>query len=372
MHIILAVTSDISTDQRVIRTAHTLHKMNARITIIGRRFHDMQSINDPNFEAVRMNLIFNKGPLFYAEYNIRLLFRLLVRKADILVSNDLDTLPAVYLASGIKNSVLVYDSHEYYTEVPELKNRRLVRRIWERLESRMLPHIQFSCTVSPSIADAYLKKYNIHMKVIRNLPFRKQAAAAPAFHLQKQTERIIIYQGALNMGRGLEMAIEAMKYTENMQLVIIGKGDVETRLKELTRSLGLTERVTFTGRISPEKLFDYTVQADLGISLEEDMGLNYRFALPNKVFDYIQAGVPVLVSDLPEVKSLVLQYDVGTINHAKTPAELGALFNQILDDEAKIEAWKLNLKKAAAELCWENEEQKLVKLYQEAISGRVS
>jgi glycosyltransferase involved in cell wall biosynthesis len=319
-----------------------------------------------------MKLVFNKGPLFYAEYNIRLFFRLLLMKADILVSNDLDTLPAVYLAHKIKKTVLVYDSHEFFTEVPELKNRRLVRRIWEKIESRMLPHIHFSSTVSPPIADAYRKKYNIHMEVIRNLPFRKPAEANPAFLLRKHSEKIILYQGVLNMGRGLEMAIEAMQYTENMQLVIVGQGDVETQLKEMTRLLGLTQKVTFTGRISPDQLFDYTVQADLGISLEEDLGLNYRFALPNKVFDYIQAGVPVLVSDLPEVKSLVLQYEVGAINNTNTSAELGALITRILDDEAKIRAWKLNLKKAAAELCWENEEQKLVNLYQAAISGRVS
>ena len=371
MHIILAVTNDISTDQRVIRTAHTLHNMQARITIIGRRFSGKQFVSDPRFEAIRMNLIFNKGPLFYAEYNIRLFCRLLFMKADVLVSNDLDTLPAVYMASRIKNTVVVYDSHEYFTEVPELKNRRLVRRIWERIESRMLPHIHFSSTVSSPIAEAYRKKYNIHMEVIRNLPFRKTTEAEPTFHLRKHSEKIILYQGALNMGRGLEMAIKAMQYTEDIRLVIIGQGDVETALKELTRSLGLTQKVTFTGRISPEKLFDYTVQADLGISLEEDLGLNYRFALPNKVFDYIQAGVPVLVSDLPEVKSLVLQYDVGIINNTKTPVELATLFTHILGDESKIQTWKLNLKKAAAELCWENEEPKLVNLYQAAISGRV-
>jgi glycosyltransferase involved in cell wall biosynthesis len=372
MHIILAVTNDISTDQRVIRTAYTLHKMPASITIIGRRFPGYSSNSDPHFDAIRMNLIFNKGPVFYAEYNIRLFFRLLGMKADILVSNDLDTLPAIYLASKIKKTVLVYDSHEYFTEVPELKNRSIVRWIWEKIESIILPHIHFSSTVSPSIADAYNKKYNIRMEVVRNLPFRKPAPSAPMFQLRKQTEKIIIYQGALNMGRGLELSIKAMQFTENMQLVIIGRGDLETELTELARSLGLNDRVTFTGRISPDKLLDYTVQADLGISLEEDLGLNYRFALPNKVFDYIQAGVPVLVSDLPEVKSLVLQYDVGMINNTRTPVELGALFSRILGDEPKLQSWKLNLKKAAAELCWENEEQKLVNLYKTAISDRVS
>jgi glycosyltransferase involved in cell wall biosynthesis len=372
MHIILAVTNDIVTDQRLIRTIHTLHKMQAHICVIGRSYKGKKYFADTHFKAIRMSLLFNNGPLFYAEYNVRVFLRLLAMKADVLVSNDLDTLPAVYLASKIKNTVVVYDSHEYFTEVPELKHRRLIRRIWEKIESWILPHIRFSSTVSPPIADAFLKKYHIHMEVIRNLPFRKQAQAKPSFQLRRYTEKIIIYQGALNMGRGLEMAIEAMQFTENMQLVIVGQGDVETKLKDLTRSLGLTQKVTFTGRISPDKLSDYTVQADLGISLEEDLGLNYRYALPNKVFDYIQAGVPVLVSDLPEVKSLVLQYGAGAVNYTKTPSELGALFGQLLGDEAKIKAWKLNLEKAAAELCWENEEQKLVNLYRAAISDHAS
>jgi glycosyltransferase involved in cell wall biosynthesis len=327
---------------------------------------------DPRFRAIHMRLIFTRGPMFYAEFNVRLFIRLLFMKSDILVSNDLDTLPAVYLASVIKNRVLVYDSHEYFTEVPELRNRRFTRKIWEKIESWILPRIHFSSTVSRPIADEYNKKYNIKMAVIRNLPFRKTSAEDPEFKLRKKSEKIIIYQGVLNMGRGLEMAIQAMQYTQNVQLVIIGGGDIEKELKEQATSLGLDDKIKFTGRISPDKLFDYTVQADLGISLEEDLGLNYRFALPNKVFDYIQAGVPVLVSDLPEVKSIVLQYDVGMINSAKTPVELGSLFNTILTDVSKLRAWKINAKKAAAELCWENEEQKLINLYHAAISSHAS
>jgi glycosyltransferase involved in cell wall biosynthesis len=210
------------------------------------------------------------------------------------------------------------------------------------------------------------------MEVIRNLPFLKTTESAPVVLLKKKSEKIIIYQGVLNMGRGLEMAIKAMQYTENILLVIVGGGDVEDQLRELARSIGLPGKVTFTGRVAPDRLYEFTRQADLGISLEEDLGLNYRYALPNKVFDYIQAGVPVLVSDLPEVKSIVLQYGVGMVNTAKTPEELGVLFQYILEDEAKIQTWKRNLQKAAAELCWENEEPKLLNLYQSAISGRVS
>jgi glycosyltransferase involved in cell wall biosynthesis len=368
MHIILAVTNDISTDQRVIRTAHTLHNMKARVTIIGRRFGKPLEYIDLRFKTIRMKLVFNRGPLFYAEYNLRLFWKLMIMKADILISNDLDTLPAVYLASKIRNTSLVYDSHEYFTEVPELMGRRGVQRVWERLESLMMPHIIHACTVSSPIAMAYQNKYGIKMQVIRNLPFKRDQTIRPSPALRNGSERIILYQGSLNIGRGLELAIQAIQFTSNVRLIIIGKGDMETKLKQLALTLGLQDRITFTGRISPDQLIGYTIQADLGISLEEDLGLNYRFALPNKVFDYIQAEVPVLVSDLPELRSLVEEYKVGMINNSLKAEELGALFTAILSNEAQLQVWKTNLKIAAAELCWEKEEPKLIALVESAFA----
>jgi glycosyltransferase involved in cell wall biosynthesis len=369
MHIIFAVTNDISTDQRVIRAAYTMQKINAHVTVIGRHSSKNPVKTNFRFKALRMKLLFHSGPLFYAEYNIRLLLKLLFMRSDVLVSNDLDTLPAVYLAAKLRKKTLIYDSHEYFTEVPELTDRRFTRGIWEKIELLILPRLQFASTVSAPIAQAYGQKYHIPMEVIRNLPFRKDAGKKPSFQLRRGSEKIILYQGSLNRGRGLETAIEAMANTNNMRLVIIGKGDVEEALKKLVLSLGLSDRVTFTGSIDPDELFDYTVQADLGISLEEDLGLNYRYALPNKVFDYIQAGVPVLVSDLPEVKDLVRQYGVGMVNNAATPGELGQLFTRILADEETIRSWKSRLEIAARELCWENEENKLIALCKRAIEN---
>jgi glycosyltransferase involved in cell wall biosynthesis len=368
MHIILAVTNDISTDQRVIRTAHTLHDMKARVTIIGRRFGKPVEYTDLQFKAIRMKLVFNRGALFYAEYNLRLFWRLMIMKADILISNDLDTLPAVYLASKIRNTSLLYDSHEYFTEVPELMGRRGVQRVWEWIESLMLPHILHACTVSSPIARAYQNKYGIKMQVIRNLPFKSDQTSKPFPALRNGSEKIILYQGSLNMGRGLEMAIQAIQFTSNVRLILIGKGDLENKLKQLVLTLGLQDRITFTGRLSPDQLIGYTIQADLGISLEEDLGLNYRFALPNKVFDYIQAEVPVLVSDLPEIRALVEEYKVGMINHSMNAEELGALFTLILSNDDQLQEWKNNLKIAADELCWEKEESKLIALVQSAFA----
>lgn len=369
MHIVLAVTNDISTDQRVIRTAHSLYNMPAQITIIGRWSGNSMNYSDPRFQSIRMRIFFKKGPLFYAEYNFRLLIRLMMIKADLMVANDLDTLPAVFLASRIRKKKLVYDCHEFFTEVPELIGRRRARKVWEWLESRMLPHIRYTSTVSLPVAVTYNRKYGLNMQVIRNLPFRRDPLIHPAVMLREHNEKIILYQGALNMGRGLEMAIEAIQFTRNIRLVLIGTGDLDKKLRNLAASLNMTDRIVFTGRIFPDRLFEYTIQADLGISIEENLCLNYRYALPNKVFDYIQAEVPVLVSDMPEMRALVEKYDVGLINTARNAGDLGTLFSEILNNEEKLFHWKANLKKAAAELCWENEEQKMITLYRQALAG---
>jgi len=309
-----------------------------------------------------MKMLFRKGPLFYAEYNLRLFFILLVVKADILVANDLDTLPGVFLASRIKKTPVVYDSHEYFTEVPELIGRKGVKSIWECIESVLLPRIKYAYTVSSSIAEDYKRKYRINMQVIRNLPFRMENLK-PSFRLRKGNENIILYQGSLNLGRGLELAVKSMQYMENARLIIAGTGDLEKKLRELTSSLSLDEKILFTGRISPELLWHYTIQADLGLSLEEDLGLNYRYALPNKLFDYVQARVPVLVSDLPEMASMVRRYGIGNVNHTNNPVELAQVFTEMLTDTKKRQVWHSNLNKAAENLCWEKEEFKLTEIY---------
>lgn len=366
MRIILCVTNDIATDRRVHRIAMSLLNMPASVLVIGRIFPDSMELPVFSYQTYRIKMIFRKKLLFYAEYNVRLFFRLLFEKADMLVANDLDTLPAVFLASKIRRLPVVYDSHEYFTEVPELVGRKWVKKIWEKLEAAMLPRIQFATTVSASIAGEYRRKYGISMRVVRNLPFRMENIQ-PQVPLKKDGEHIIIYQGSLNTGRGLEMAIRAMHFMENTLLVIAGTGDVENTLRELAGSLSVEKKIRFTGRIPPEELRNYTVQADLGISLEEKLGLNYYYALPNKLFDYIQARIPVLVSDLPEMAQVVTQYGIGSVNHAHDPFELAMNFQEMLHNKTKRQVWLSNLEKAAMELCWENEEMVLIGLYKQAM-----
>jgi glycosyltransferase involved in cell wall biosynthesis len=154
-----------------------------------------------------------------------------------------------------------------------------------------------------------------------------------------------------------------MQYLEEAELWLVGDGDLTAQLKELVVEMKLESKVKFLGRLPLHQLHEVTRQADLGISLEEDLGLNYRFALPNKLFDYIQARVPVLVSNLPEMRHIVEHYQIGAIAETHQRKELAGLMKVALFDQEKRQTWKLNLPLAAAELCWQNEEKILRDIY---------
>lgn len=332
------------------------------VLLIGRKLPKSLPLQNRSYKTKRLKLIFRKGPFFYSEYNFRLILYLLFSKSDILLSNDLDTLPANYLASKIKNNTLVYDSHEYFTEVPELIHRPRVKKIWEWLEKKMIPHVKYAFTVCNSIADIYREKYGVPFKVVRNIPVATEIPLKN--EKDDKTEKLILYQGAVNMGRGLKQAILAMHFIENAKLVIAGGGDILTELQNLVKNENLQNKVEFKGRLSIEELSKLTPQADLGLSIEEDLGLNYRFALPNKLFDYIHAQVPVLVTNLPEMTAVVNQYNVGEITTSLEPQLLAEKITDALINREKRKVWMENLPKAAKELTWENEEKVIREIFE--------
>ena len=247
-----------------------------------------------------------------------------------------------------------------FPEIPELVNRPFVKNFWNELEKLILPKLKNTYTVCESIADFYDAKYHTNFKTILNLPNKKEIKMSQ-FPFEYQNEKIILYQGAINIGRGLELIINTMPFLENCLLVIIGDGDIFETLKEEVKFKKLNQRVHFLGRKSPNELHHLTPLADLGISIEEDLGLNYRYALPNKIFDYIQAEVPILVSDLPEMKKVVLDYKVGEIVVERTPKKLANQIKNILEkDYSKV------LKIAKEKLIWEHQEEKLLSIFKNA------
>lgn len=366
--IILAVTNDLTYDQRVLRVISTLRKSGNRLIFIGRRTRSSTPIKNDDFESVRFRLIFNKKFLFYAEFNIRLFFHLLFRRTDLLVANDLDTLPAMYLISQFKNVTLIYDSHEFFTGVPEIQNRRFVRLFWEKIEKFIFPKLQHVITVNDSIAGLYSEKYNIRPVVIRNFAHYRVSGVLKTempCHLQKK--KFFIIQGTgINFNRGAEEAVLAMKLVDDAHLVIAGKGLAIPHLKELILIHGLEEKVVFFDTMSYEDLNVISAHAVAGLSLDKAASLNHLYSLPNKLSDYIQARVPLVVSNLPEVSALVNKYDIGLVCNEVTPEEIARCMRSMLDDKQKYNIFKVNLERAATDVCWEKEEHKLIEFYTNA------
>jgi glycosyltransferase involved in cell wall biosynthesis len=366
--IIVTVTNDLVTDQRVHKVCMFLHERGHDVLLVGRKRKMSPDIDVRPYLTRRMKLLFEKGALFYAAFNLRLFFFLLFSKFDLVVANDLDTLLACYRASKFRGKKLVYDSHEYFTEVPELIHRPRVQKFWEGIEKRIFPKLQVISTVNESIAGLYEKKYGKNLFVVRNIP--------PLRQLKKtktrsdlglpEDKKILIIQGAgINIHRGNEEMVSAMKYLDGFLLLICGDGDVVPQLKDMVVRDQLNDRVNFYSRMPYSELMEFTQNADMGITLDKANNINYKFSLPNKLFDFIHAGIPVLSSDLPEVGKIVREHCVGVITATHDPEKIAALIRQTFSDDIQMETFRENCKRATQSLTWENECKVLDKMYSE-------
>jgi glycosyltransferase involved in cell wall biosynthesis len=372
--ITVSVTNDLITDQRVHKVCTSLKNAGYDVLLIGRKLRKSPEI-DREYKTRRMYLVFNRSFFFYAEYNIRLFFRLLFSKTDMLLSNDTDTLPANFLVSKIRRKPLIFDAHEMFPEVPELVDRKFVKQFWTKIEDWIFPKLNYSYTVCRSIADIYNSQYGIDMKVVRNIPFAsndKKEDGSNDISREKNelfpehnNKYILLYQGAVNIGRGIERIISAMPYLDEYIFYIAGDGDKMQYLQKLVTEKNVSDRVKFLGRIPFERLPAYTSCADIGISLLENWGLNYFYSLPNRIFDFIRKNIPILATDFPEIRNIIACYEIGKLTDDYDPAHLAVLIRDMTAKGKNLEGFA----KANVELTWENEANILLKLVAEAATG---
>ncbi len=365
--IIVSVTNDLVTDQRVKKVCAFLHQLNYEVTLCGRMLKNSQSLENTPYKVKRFRLLFNKGPLFYACFNLRLWFFLISKKSEFLLANDLDTLLAnAWIKRFKKDKILVYDAHEYFTEVPEIQNRPVVKKIWKWIEKQSLPLVDHFYTVNDSIAALYQKQTNKEVKVVRNisdpqkikLSYSKKELGLP------DSKKIIIMQGAgINIDRGAEEALQAIKLVPNAVLAFVGDGDVIPQLKKKAETEGLNNQVLFFPKQPYDKLMNYTLHADVGLAIDKPTNLNYQLALPNKLFDYIHANIPIIASNLIEVKNIVKTYEIGLIIDSHSPEEIARQIKKIIQDEKLAKSLKINCEKAANALNWQNETHVLKSIY---------
>ncbi|MBP5497234.1 MAG: glycosyltransferase [Bacteroidales bacterium] len=363
--VILSVTEDLYTDQRMDKMSLFLHKKGFDVTLVGRCYGDSPVLEKRPYKTKRLRLLFRKGSIFYAEYTVRLLFYLLFKKCDLLVANDLDTLLPNYLVSKWRKKPLVYDSHEYFCGELSVVSKPISYKVWHGIEKFCFPKLKTVITVSQSIVDQYEKEYGIRPYLVRNIP----PAATPLVTATRQSlqmpddKTVLLLQGSgINEGRGGEEIVQAMQYLPDCHLFIVGNGTVLPQLKKMSAEMHLQDRITFVPRQTPENLFNYTSLADMGMAIDTDQSANLRFSLPNKIFDYIKAGLPMVVSNLVERARIVKQYKVGTIAESVTPEALAAAVKELSDPELLAQC-RENCKTAARELTWENEEKVLEQVY---------
>jgi glycosyltransferase involved in cell wall biosynthesis len=270
---------------------------------------------------------------------------------------DLDTLLPVYLIARIKRKPCVYDAHEYFTELPEIIDRPLIRKFWIRLAALLLPRIPYNYTVGASIAKELATKYGQPYIVIRNVPYLTEVRSEPA-----SAEPYILYQGALNKGRGLEPLMLAMKDIP-AKLYIAGEGDLSAELRAFATALPFKEKIRFLGYLRPHELLRFTRQAVMGINLVENTGLSYFYSLSNKFFDYIHAGRPQVSMNFPEYAILNETYEVAVLIDDLQPATIAAAIERLMNDKELYERIQKNTVKARQELNWQEESKQLIEFY---------
>ena len=338
--IVVAVTNDLVTDQRVNRTCRALAEEDWAVTLVGRRStpagtHAAIGNDALPYATCRLRLLFRRSAFFYAEYNLRLFLLLLFSRADCFYANDTDTLLASTLAARLRRKPLLFDAHELFPDVPELQGRPHVQAVWRWVERRCLPHVSGAFTVCQSVADEYRCRYGIEMTVVRNVP-----DTPPAIKTSHEVTcpRTLLYQGAVNIGRGVKELIDVLQLLPDCRLVVAGDGDCLADERKHAADVPWGDRVQFLGRVEPERLHALTSQADL------------------------------LATDFPEIRRVLERYGTGTLTDPLPNDPSGDNYSQYLEGLARdirqaLQYWDTlpaeertrRFAKAGEELNWQHE-----------------
>lgn len=338
------------------RIAGTLAKEGYEVLLVGRIRKDSTKLSQQLFQQKRLRCFWNKGVLFYAEYNIRLLFFLLFKKADILCAIDLDTILPCYFSSVLKRQKRVYDAHELFTEQFEIIRRPFIKKCWLLIEKWMVKQFKNGYTVNEFIANWLLQQYDVQYNVIKNLPVKTTLP-------NTVKADYILYQGSVNEGRCFDELIQAMLQV-NATLVICGKGNYYDAVKQLIRKHQLEDKIILKGNLAPDELRKITEAALIGITLFDKKGLNQYQSLANRFFDYMMAGIPQICVDFPAYKTINDQYGFALLVEGTDIESIAKGLNKLLSDTVLYKQIAQKALEARQELNWETESKKLIQFYQ--------
>ncbi|GMQ81667.1 MAG: hypothetical protein BMS9Abin05_1102 [Rhodothermia bacterium] len=362
--IVFGMTGDLYRNSRAIKQVRALaaQKWSVHVLHLG---HSAPIIEwPPGVTTESLSMKSRRGVRFFREVHQVFLKTATNIKARCYHASDLYVLPALARAARRCDAVYTFDSRELYAHVSSTERRPWVGWFWSLVESQYLPGATAVFTVSKQIAKHLEKEYRIHRPVlVQNVPPKtavvRSTKLADLAGLDASTP-IILHMGSMRKARGCDLLIEAMECVNGAHLVFLGCGPELENLQEQSQSLGLETKVTFLDPVEPDSIIEYAAGASVGVSLLQDSCLNHRYALPNKLFDYLAAGVPVLSSDLPEIRSIVEGYNVGKTVDQKNPAKIAESLSQMIHAGAERETWIQNADRFCETFNWENASQRFI------------
>lgn len=354
--IVFAVFNDLSTDQRMIRICSSLAAAGYQVTLAGKKNSGDPDPGQRSFAQRRLFCFFRKGKPAYFEFNVRLFFFLLLHRHDAVCAIDLDTILPCYFSSVLKRTKRVYDAHELFCEMKEIVTRPAIYRAWKKVERFAVPRFRSGYTVNDLIGDEFYKQYGVQYEVIRNLPVLKP------LEIPEKTVRYIIYQGAVNEGRCFETLIPAMHQVD-AQLVICGEGNFLQQAINLVKKEDLDHKITFIGKLLPEKLELVTLKAWAGVTLFDKTGLSNYYSLANRFFDYCHAGIPQVCVNFPVYKEINNQYPIAVCIDDQRAETIASALNQLLNDRELYNRLQQQCLVAREVLNWQKEELKLLEFW---------
>lgn len=319
--ICMLTTSDIDYDSRILNEAETLAKK-YQVLILARKYNHSPIVKHRYFRIKRVD--YWKWPIY--KFNIFSSLYTLAKIAfkenpDVYHAHDLDGLLCAMPAALFKRKILVYDSHEVWSEIFPFSNLGALRWLFKPLEKMLMFKVKAGLTVNQVIADFLSKKYRKKFIAIYNTPKKDVQVKAP-FSLREKFSRkkIILQLGIVDEGRGLEQMIKAVKFLpQNYIVIFLGRGKLENQIKKMAKDLKLDKQIYILPRVAPDEIVNTICEADIGLALTQKISLSYYYSSPNKLFQYITAHVPILGSNFPEYKKIIVQNKIGEVVDPSKP-----------------------------------------------------
>lgn len=345
-------------DQRLQKICGTLTNNDYEIHLVGVRKRETV-FSASEFECHSIPVLFNEGPLFYLEINLRFIFFLLFRKLDAVVSNDLDTLLAGKLISKLRSKKLFIDLHEYFTEVPELEDKAFKKRLWNTVGNLCISKRSVCYTVNESLSDIFSRKYDTPFQAVYNFP--KQSSIQDVD--SKSSTLKLVYVGLVNKGRGIKEAIAAVSTLDGVSLTIYGNGDEYEEIKEMVADKNLENKIDLKGFQDFEAVRKELPTYNLGLNLLDGESKNYYYSSANKFFDYTMAGIPTLNMNFPEYQKFNKQHQTSLLIDTCSIETIKQAIQSIQKQPESLDILRTNCFEAKKQWHWESQEKTLLALY---------